>query len=67
MSSITEKQLMNFIIAVDRKEDLTLLSICTKVKDELNIDTILQNHQEIISVMLRKYRKLKAKHKKKWL
>ena len=53
MSSITEKQLMNFIIAVDRKEELT--SICTKVKDELNIDTILQNHQEIIYVMSRKY------------
>lgn len=65
-SSLTEKELIDIVISIDKKQKLLKETVITHVKEKLEIESMSDEHKDIIASTLRKYRKWKAEYHKKY-
>ena len=72
MGSLSEKKLFEILVDFDKaalhpsQPKLQLSAICLKVKSELKTDVLLDEQVAVIDNLIRKYRTLKQKFKKKY-
>ena len=64
--SLTEKELITIIISIDKNEKLLQKTVIFHVEEKLNIDSLLEEHIQVIASVIRKYRKWKADYHKKY-